>query len=462
MWEALHKAGCNVMPHVPDRKTEGYGFSKIGIDLVRKKYNPECIISVDHGVVAHEVIKYASKLGIKIIVTDHHQKKKTYPKYAHAVLHTTQLSGSGLAYFVATHFVKKLGKETRMTKQLKYDYCSLAAIGTVADLVPLRGVNRSIVYHGLANFHKTQRFGLKHLIKEAHIDGKAISPYEVGYIIAPRINAFGRLTHGIDALRLLCTTKESRAREPARKAGDTNKMRQQLVKSAIKDAEKKVIPGESIIVVYSSSWNEGVIGLIASRLSDKYYRPAIAMTKSGNLYKGSVRSVPGFNIISFLRTFEELFVDIGGHDQAAGFTISSKNINKLQQRVKKTAEVAIGKIRKEKVQQVDVQIPLSKVTMQLAAEIGRLQPFGIGNPQPVFMSKANIESIEALGKNGDHLKIMLGSDKTVVSALYFSMGKHIAEFNRGTMAVCTYTLHIDTWRGMKKVKAFIKHLSVEG
>ena len=234
LWETLHLLGFKVMPYVPHRKFEGYGFSKKGINNVKKEFDPALIISVDHGITKVEEIKYAKSLGIKIIITDHHLKGDKIPK-AEAVFHIPTLSGSGVAYFFAKEIFnsfltsaveERSGKTAEVNQSLAnnfaIDYLALAAIGTIADLVPLVGPSRSLVKYGLDVFPIVKRFGIKHILKQAGIADKKITPYEVGFMIAPRINAIGRLEHAIDALRLLCTNDEKKAYELAHKIGNIN------------------------------------------------------------------------------------------------------------------------------------------------------------------------------------------------------------------------------------------------
>jgi len=204
LWETLYLLGFKVMPYVPNRKTEGYGFSLFGIDNVIKKFNPALIISVDHGITKVKEVEYAKKKGIKIIITDHHLKGEILPK-ADAIFHIPTLSGAGVSYFFSKEIYKNFEKNVGnrhacllLQNNFSSDYLVLASIGTVADLVPLIGPSRSLVKYGLENFSKTRRVGIKHILKEAGIEDRKISPYEIGFIIAPRINAVGRLKDATD------------------------------------------------------------------------------------------------------------------------------------------------------------------------------------------------------------------------------------------------------------------------
>ena len=458
LWETLHLLGFKVFPHVPDRKSEGYGFSKVGIDLVKEKYNPALIISVDHGIMGHKQISYAKSLGIDVIITDHHSKAETDPTDALAIFHTSKLSGSGVAYFFAKTVFEELKPSlddkasTTLSKNFSNDYQALAAIGTVADLVPLTGASRALVKHGLKALTKSSRPGLKHLFIDAEIVGRNMSPYEVGFIIAPRINAFGRLTHAIDALRMLCTVSESRASELAKKSGTVNKDRQALVEIGIEQALKQVNETDKIIIVSSPDWNEGIIGLIASKLVEKYYRPAIVLAISDGHAKASVRSITGVDITAFLRIHEKLLISIGGHAMAAGLSIEVKNLEKFKKAILTDAEKNITDEQLIPTTRVDMQIPFEMNTLQLAHALEYLSPFGVGNPYPVFSTEGQIADKKLLGKNSDHLKLMIKSgDILPIECMFFKQGALHDELKIGEKREFVYKLEINRWNGREKV-----------
>ncbi len=464
LWETLYLLGFQVMPYVPDRKLEGYGFSRKGIDNVKKQFNPSLIISVDHGITKVDQISYAKKLGIQVIVTDHHLKQKKIPS-AEAIFHIPALSGSGVSYFFAkeifTYFknTKEIPLKTNLHTLDRYfqnDYLALASIGTVADLVPLVGPSRSLVKFGLEVFPQIKRFGIKHILKEAGIENKLITPYDIGFIIAPRINAVGRLENALDALRLLLTTNEDRAQKLAQKVGKTNRQRQDLVQKSVEEAKKqfkvqsakfKTLP--KIIILISDHWHEGIIGLIAAKVVEEYYRPTIILTKTDGTYKASARSIPGFHITDFLLGLKNYLVDVGGHKQAAGFTIEEKNLKSFCQEAEKKAEKLIQEKDLEKKIEADLNLPLSRVTLSLAKKIENLAPFGIGNPQPVFVSNGKITGAHLFGKNNEHLKIFIG-DQTSASRqslefIAFFSGDKFKNLAREKNIQVVYTLDINRW-----------------
>ena len=480
------------MPYVPHRHREGYGFSVKGIDNVKKQFEPALIISVDHGITKIKEVDYAKKIGIKIIITDHHLKQEKIPK-AEAIFHIPELSGSGVAYFFAKEIFAylnnqaggstsaveeersdgKTAKVKRLAENFLSDYLSLAAIGTVADLVPLVGPSRSIAKYGLEAFSKVKRYGLKHILKEAGIEGKKITPYEVGFMIAPRLNAVGRLEHAIDALRLLCTTDETRAKHLASQLSDKNRERQDLVKSSLEEAKKILLkmmstkqadlktPAPKIIILTSKTWNEGIIGLIASKISEEFYRPTLVLTKTDGVYKGSARSIPGFDITSFIRSLNKknLLVDVGGHPQAAGFTLDENKLNLFVT----TAINRLGKIIKdkdlEKKIEIDIKIPLSKISKKLAKELEKLAPFGVGNPRPTFFSQGELINAKIFGKNNEHLKIYL-KDKFVYEFISFNSASEFSHLSRGKIIEVIYRLEIDRWGGNERLRGIVQHLDL--
>ena len=478
LWETLHLLGFKVMPYVPHRKTEGYGFSKKGIDAVKKEFNPVLIMSVDHGITAKKEVAYANKCGIDVIITDHHHRQEEkVPDLAVCIFHIPALSGSGTAYMVAkeifNHFKiqesNQVGGQAKLKvleKYFKTDYLALAAIGTVADLVPLVGPSRSIVTYGLKSFSKVDRPGIKHILKEAQIEGKEIRPYEIGFIIAPRINAVGRLEHAIDALRLLCTTDEKRARELAQKVGNLNTNRQDLVKEQVAEAQAqmkkfKVIP--KLIILYADHWHEGVIGLIAGNILEEYYRPTIVMTKGDGFYKASVRSIPGFHITDFLKTLDSYFTNYGGHAAAAGFTLKGEKLEMFLEVAVKKAEKIISDEMLERTMEVDLKIPLSLSTKPLANALNKLAPFGMGNARPTFASVASVVHAKILGKQRNHLKLQVkdvSGQSLPLDMIAFGQAEIFKQLSKNQKITLVYHLDLNEWNGQINVQGMVKHVEL--
>ena len=486
LWETLHLLGFKVMPYVPHRKLEGYGFSKIGIDNVKKIFDPVLIISVDHGITKIDEIKYAAKLGIKIIVTDHHLKSDKIPEKAEAIFHIPALSGSGVSYFFAKeifeHHSVILGStatpesdsgQARMTtlqNNFATDYAALASIGTIADLVPLIGPSRSLVKYGLKTFNKIKRFGIRHIIKEAGIENKKITPYEVGFMIAPRINAIGRLEHAIDALRLLCTNDEKKAYALAHKIGNVNIERQELVEKSVAEAKGSVLlrsdPNKlpKILILVSDHWHEGIIGLIASKIAEEFYRPTLILTKTETGYKGSARSIPSFHVTDFLRSLKKNLIDVGGHKQAAGFTLEKNQLEDFIKNAQKLAKKLISDKDLERKIEVDLKIPISKINLDLVKSLESLEPFGMGNQRPTFYSEGILTGAQLLGKTQKHLKIFV-SDVIPAKAgiqslelLAFNQADKFKELSRGQKIKIVYSLDINEWNNKKTIQGKIIYI----
>lgn len=495
LWETLHLLGFKVMPYVPNRKLEGYGFSKIGIDNVKSKYDPALIISVDHGITKVDEIKYAKKLGIKIVVTDHHLKGDKIPESSEAIFHIPALSGSGVSYFFAkeifdsfstsaikTPAVKNqqnkeqtAGVNQRLANNFTVDYAALASIGTIADLVPLIGPSRSLVKYGLENFDKVKRFGIKHILKQAGIADKKITPYEVGFMIAPRINAIGRLEHAIDALRLLCTNDEKKAYDLSHKIGNVNVERQELVEKAVEEAKlmlaktsavknqqdkeqtAEVNKMAKIIILVSNHWNEGIIGLIASKMAEEFYRPTLVLTKTDTGYKGSARSIPTFHVTEFLRSLKKDLIDVGGHKQAAGFTLEKDQLNNFTKNAQKVAKNLINDKDLERKIEADLKIPISKITLDIVRSMEALEPFGMGNPRPVFYSEGILTGAQLLGKTQKHLKIFVDG----LELLAFNQADKFKELSRGQKINIVYSLEINRWGNREKLNGKINFMHVQ-
>lgn len=465
LWETLHKLGCTAFPYVPQRAAEGYGFSRTGIDNILTQYNPGLIISVDHGIAAAEQVAFLRSKGIPVIITDHHTKQETLPE-AHAIFHIPQLSGAGVAYYFAKELWQALSpRDTVLETLFQTDYCMLAAIGSVADLVPLTGATRALVKHGLTIFESTTRVGIRQMLKEASIDGRPLNPYDVGFILAPRINAIGRLGHALDALRLMCTTNPNRAARLTQKLSQTNDDRRKLVDKAVQEAvamvEKSAFPTPPpMLIVRSDQWHEGIIGLIASRLCETYYRPTIVLTRAGECLKASCRSPATVHITNLLSTWKEYFLGYGGHAQAAGFTISEESYPQFIAAVRETARTLITEDQLVRTYYADAEIPLSLVSLTLAEKLKMLEPFGQGNPQPTFCSHGRLIDVKRMGKDGAHLKLFL-RDKSLhqlpVEIVAFHRGDDYDSLTSSPELSVLYSLETNTWSGRTSVQGRLLH-----
>ncbi|MGA3291801.1 MAG: single-stranded-DNA-specific exonuclease RecJ [Candidatus Microgenomates bacterium] len=444
MWEALHSFGLDVLPHIPDRFEEGYGINAESIQSLKTKIpNLKLIVTVDNGIVGYEGIESAKKLGIDVIVVDHHTKG-TKNLSAQSVIHTTMTSGSGLAWFFARELI------------IIPNTLELAAIGVIADQIPLIGVNRSIVKYGLQELNNTKRPGLLALFKEARIE--KVGVYEVGYMIAPRINAMGRLKNGIESLRLLCTKNKLKAFEIAKNIGGINSERQKIVEEVLLLARKKVT-NEKIIVISGENYHEGVIGLAAGRLVEEFYRPAIVFSVKGDISKASARSVVGFNIIEAIRGVN-LHLEGGGHPMAAGFSIETEKIDKFTKEINRYASKLLTNELLSKKLRIDCKIGFDQLNYDLIKKLDEFEPTGLGNPGATFMSKrVEIISVKPVGREARHLKMKLKQDEYIFDSIFFGGGEMYSKLIPNSKIDIVYQIEENIWNGYKSIQLKIKDIN---
>lgn len=457
IWETLYAAGCNIMPFVPHRKEEGYGLSKKGIDKIKKEYNPTLIITVDHGITGGEKIAYAKNLGIDTIILDHHLIPKKLPK-VEALIHTTELCATGIAWFFANYLIDKFG-----LLKIKNDNLDLVALATVADLVPLLGANRALVYFGLKKLNATSRIGLKALIREAGLENAHLGVYEIGHILAPRINAMGRLEHALDALRLICTRDTDRARLLSVKLNLTNRNRQIQTEEATLLAAKIVRTegSDKLIFISHESFAQGIIGLVAGRLVDEFNKPVIVIARGKDYSKASCRSINGFNIVEFISLAKDLLIDVGGHPMAAGFTVETGKIERLKEQLIKLSYDKLQDEKLEEVLKIDAEIDLPMIDNGLYKQLLKLVPYGMGNSEPVFASfNAEVVRVTQVGKDRNHLKLFLRQnpkDPTkLLEAIGFKMGDLYGKLQNGRYIDVAYRINDNVWNGRTTLQLKLK------
>src|SRR3989338_9221921 len=462
LWETLNSIGAKVMPYIPHRIEEGYGLSIGGIENCKLKIaNCSLIITVDNGIVANKPVDYANKQGIDVIITDHHVSSKKLPD-ALAIVHTTMLCGTGVAWLLAQQLIIN-NEELKIKNE---GHLELVALATVADLVPLKGANRTLLKFGLEVIRKTKRIGLLELFKEAEIDQSKVEVYEIGHIIAPRLNATGRLDYAMDSLRLFCTKNKKRSEILAKEIGATNKERQLLTINTAQHAIESVKSKselKKLLFVAHESYQQGVIGLVAGKLVEEFYLPAIVISKGKKYSKASARSVKGFDIIEFIRTAQEFLVDAGGHPMAAGFTIETIKLPLLQKALDDKAELMLNKDLLTRNLRIDSELPLSLININLYESLQKLAPFGMGNPEPTFISKnVIIEDMRPVGVESKHIKLYLGDRQSNVKfgAIAFNMGDRINEFHIGDKINIVYTFEKDDWNGNERLQLKIKDLKI--
>ncbi|MFH1840933.1 MAG: single-stranded-DNA-specific exonuclease RecJ [Candidatus Shapirobacteria bacterium] len=450
LWEALRNMGLDVLPFVPKRE-EGYGLQE---EKIREFAEAEVklIVTVDQGIVQYQAAKTAYKLGVDLVITDHHLPGKKKP-LASAIIHTTKLCGAGVAWFLA----QKLGDSDR-------SHLGLAAIGTVTDLMPLFGPNRALVKFGLEELKRDSRSGLVALFQLAGIDQSDLTSYEVGFVLGPRLNSSGRLADPLDSLRLLCTRDQKRAKLLAQKIDQNNRERQNLMTQAALHARELWLAGdgkESLIFIEHESYHEGVIGLAAGKLMEEFGRPAVVLARGEVFSKASARSIEGFNLVEAIRSCADLLGSHGGHPLAAGFTVETAKIEMLKTRLQALAAEKLPAGKSEKVLRIEAEARFNQLNRPVFEELQKLEPFGEGNRQPV-LATTGVEVVEKrlLGANHQHLKLILREpqSKIVLEAIGFNLVVAFGSLSIGSIIDVAYNLTINDWNGSKKLQLKIKDI----
>jgi single-stranded-DNA-specific exonuclease len=453
LWECLYSLGLSVLPHIPERFSEGYGLNLESLKKLKEE-DPGLglVITVDHGIVANEKVDVARELGLDVIITDHHQPGKSKPK-AQAIIHTTQISGSAVAWILA----RELRKKSQVNIGLE-----LVAIGTISDQLPLIGSNRSFAKYGLAALNKTKREGLLALFNEAVLVPGSIGPYEVGFMIAPRINAMGRLTHGIDSLRLLCTKDKTKARGLAMLLGKTNLERQKIVDEVVIHAREQIDgTKEGIIILAHESYHEGVIGLAAAKLVEEFYRPAIVLSRKKDISKASARSVVGFNIIETIRKLEGMYIEGGGHPMAAGFSIETRRVDAFAKKINEIAKPLLTSEILTRRLKIDMEVNLKDLNYELFKKLTQFEPTGLANPAPTFVSrKVRVVDAKVVGRDGRHLKLKVAQGEVMFEAIAFGNGALFSELSPDSQADIVFALEEDLWNGNQKLQLKIKDIRI--
>lgn len=472
----LKEMGVDVSYYIPKRTEEGYGLNLNAIKKIKGE-GGKLIITVDCGITAVEEGRVAKEMDIDLIITDHHQLSDTLPP-AFAILHPGQ---EGCQYpfksLVGVGIVFKLIKSLRRTFRdmgISQDklpnlkkHLDLVSLGTIADIAPLLGENRLIAKYGLKEISRTEKTGLKALKTIAGINEKEIAVTDVGFILGPRINAAGRLGDADAAVRLLTTDNEDEAMEIARYLDSENRKRQVIQGEILKEV-RSMIKGQYLldkdraIVLSSPNWHQGVIGIVASKIAEEYYKPTVLISIDGEYGKGSARGIPSFHLYEGLRRCSELLIDFGGHKYAAGLTIKSKRINEFRDHFQKIA----GEMLKDEdcIPQIDIDmnIKLSELDCQLVEEINKIAPFGPSNPPPFFCSKGVEIAGEPVivGKNNGHIKMEVENGAEVMDIIGFNLSHLIEGFDSSYSYDIVYTPIIRNWGGKKKVQLKLKDIRV--
>ena len=456
---ALELLGADVTHFIPERLRDGYGLQPASLDRLHAD-GVRLAISVDCGIRGVEAARHARTLGLDLIITDHHEPDTALPD-AIAVINPKRhdctypdknLAGVGVALKLVQALCSKTGRSSWLPAFVK-----VAAIGTLADVVPLVGENRVIAKLGLGMLSKgPHKVGLRSLLEVCGLVGKEIDSYHIGFVLAPRVNAAGRMSTPDIAARLLLASDEAlavEARELAEQLNSENVRRQQEEAEIVAQARKAVetdleVGSRTVIVVAGEGWHRGVIGIVASKLVDAFHRPAIVLSIDGDVTHGSCRSIPSFNMLGALESCGEVMVRFGGHKQAAGLTIETARIRDLRARVNDYADGCLSPDDLRPRLWIDGSLNFRSITEQVASELMRLAPFGAGNPNPVFRA-SRVEIIDGPRRVKErHLKMAFRQDGRVMRGIAWRASERetfVAE-HRGAIDLA-FSLEQDTWNG---------------
>ena len=487
----LKSLGAKVDYYIPNRAGEGYGVSTQAIDAI-KENGSTLIITVDTGTTAVEEVEYAKSIGVRFIVTDHHECRSDLPD-ALAVINPhrpdcpypfKELAGVGVVFKLICAYEEKIVGRTRIeaAKRIFSLYADLVAIGTIADVMPIKEENRIIVRYGLAMIENTGRVGLAALIEAASAKNDAqrsaqrkkktkITSGYIGYTIAPRINAAGRIKEASLAVELFLSNDSRRAKEIAEELCRTNKERQTEENKIMQEAYEKIgqydIEKNPVIVLDADTWHHGVIGIVASRITERYTRPAILVSFEGNeegtphmehMGKGSGRSIKGMNLVDALCYCQEHLVKFGGHELAAGLSVTRAELDNFRRLINEYARENLTEKDMIQTVEADCELDFGDVNVALAKGIQLLEPYGVSNPIPVFVLRGvTVNDINGIS-DGKHTRLSLGNGRYTLSAMYFSNSPDSLGVYVGDKVDVMFNLDLNEWGGRESAQLIVRDL----
>ena len=470
LYLALTELGATVIPYIPNRESEGYGLSTIGIDIANE-LGVDLIVSCDCGINAIEPINYANSLKIDVIITDHHIPDETLPN-ALAILNPRRidcnypfknLCGGGVAYKLACALTEKMNRPA----DIMYKYLDLVTLGTCADMVIIKGENRVIVKHGLKLLANGSKPGITALLKLVGLENKSISVGQLVFGVAPKINAAGRLGDANRSVELLTTSDQKRAKSLADELLQENHKRQ-IIQQEVVDAAFDMIhanidlKNERAIVLAGKEWHPGVIGIVASKVKEEFHRPTVIVSFDQNsIGKGSARSISGLDLYDALAASSKYLVDFGGHAMAAGLTVKEKSFHDFK---KIFVEYVNNTINDEHlIQSIKLEgvLKLKDINSRFIDFLNKLAPYGPGNMRPSFVSK----KVEVVGNprvigNGDHIIFKVRQSQKIVSAIGFNMSEHYEKLIKGFPIDLAYVVEVNEWQGRESVQLNVRDIKM--
>lgn len=464
LYDYLKSQGADVIYYIPDRADEGYGVHKAAIDKLHA-LGIKLIVTVDVGITAVQEVAYAEKLGINFVITDHHTPQENVPE-ALAVINpklkickyqNKNLAGVGVAYKLV-YALSGCNVET-MNK-----YCEAACIGTIADMVPITGENRFIVKHGLKLLSETKHAGLNALIEISGIDKASLTSSNVSFGLSPRLNAAGRIASAKLSVELFLENDESNALKIAQRLDEGNKLRQseeqKILEEAIDIIESRELYNNNVIVVAKENWHHGIIGIVSSKITEKYYKPStvISIDSDGNA-KASGRSISGFNLFDALAACADTLSKFGGHELAAGFSLPQENISDFSTKINEYADaIMTPEILTPKLY-IDAELEAKDVTLDLFNQLNIAEPFGIGNKTPVFsINNSEIRNVKT-HKSGKHAFLNISNSGYIFDTPAFNMADEVSIYSRGDIINIAGTLNTNSYHGVVTPQFIIRDIS---
>jgi single-stranded-DNA-specific exonuclease len=467
--------------YIPHRLDEGYGLNEEAIRSLAAG-GTQLVITVDCGISAVDVADLAADLGMDMIITDHHQPGPALPRAA-AIVHplldaeyaNPDSAGAMVAFKLAWALADALAPGPRLPDDLRrimLEATSLAAVGTVADVVDLRGENRILTHYGLRSLAQSQLCGVQALFASAGLAGKGVDSYDVGFKLGPMLNAAGRMGHARLAVELLSCSNERRAQEIADYLRQQNQLRQQCGRKVFKEACQRVtaqgmhLPERRSIVLGGEDWHRGVLGIVASRLVEKYCRPAIVVNRlhdGSGLAQGSGRSIAGFSMLDAIRACQDHLVSFGGHTMAAGVTLETERVDAFAEAFEAYAAEAIAPEDLTPQLTIDALTPLSSLSMDTLQQLQRLGPFGAGNARPVFATRGVqlISPPRRVGAQGDHLQLSITDNTQALRCIGFGMGKLEKKLLDVETFDIAYEADINSYNGRSQVQLVLTDVRLE-
>ena len=453
--QGLSSLGGKAIPYIPHRLTEGYGLKTTTLENLRQQ-GISLVISVDCGITALSEVKKAQRKGLDIVITDHHTPLSEIPP-ARAIVNPklpdsdypfSELTGAGVALKLLDALLQGMGKEEQLGQIM-----DLVAMGTIADMASLLGENRYLVKEGLKLINTAPRPGVRELIAQTGLKLGSIDSESISWILAPRLNAAGRLAHAMTSYKLLMTDSPQEGRELSIWLDKKNAERQKLTTTTLTKAREQILAeGISPLLVASDrEYPAGIAGLVANRLSEEFCRPSIVIKTGDRTSSGSCRSIPAFNIIRALDQCSSLLTQFGGHSQAAGFILPTKNLAPLKQRLSQLATDQLAGVDLRPQLDIDAEVTLTDLGGDTFQSMQQLAPFGCGNPSPTFISRGvEVADCRTMGNSGEHLKLTLKQGGSVWDGVAFRFGDSLAEVASPLDIV--YNLEIDRWGGVEKLR----------